>query len=290
MLVILIGKIITLHSYKGGTGKTLISMDLAQIIEMKGKNVCLLDLDFRSPSLAIILGIKNADYWLNDYLNGVCDIEKALIDLTEKKGNAEKFLIGLANPSMEAIREISAKDRKWYMRALGRLLALRNSLIQNMGIDYLLLDASSGVEYNAVNAIVCADMVLIILTMDAVDTYGARRMIRELYDLFEKKTAILLNKVPIVSKDEAKSIARKFETLYGIPVLGVIPFFDDVHKNGLNWHFLKENPEHPLKKNLEYVAKKIGLPDLKPLTKVQKQEMVWRYKQLFVKKITGFVA
>jgi len=43
--------IITVHSYKGGTGKTLISANLAMIFASRGKNVCLLDLDFRAPSL-----------------------------------------------------------------------------------------------------------------------------------------------------------------------------------------------------------------------------------------------
>jgi len=265
-------------------------MNLAQIIAMKGKNVCLLDLDFRVPSLAILLGTETSNYWLNDYLNGICDIKEALVDLTEKQGSAGKFFVGFANPSMEAIREISAKDRKWYMRALGRLLALRYPLIHNMEIDYLLLDTGSGVQYNSINAIVCADMILVILTMDSVDMYGAQRMIQELYDLFEKKTAILPNKVLIDSKNEVKRIRKRLEASYNIPVIEVIPFFADVFRNGLNWHFLNENPKHHFREILERVTKKIGLPDLQPLTEEQKQEMVRRYKQLFVKKITGFVA
>lgn len=44
--------IITLHSYKGGTGKTLLSVNLAMNFADKGKRVCLLDLDLRAPSLS----------------------------------------------------------------------------------------------------------------------------------------------------------------------------------------------------------------------------------------------
>ncbi|MFQ6130262.1 MAG: ParA family protein, partial [Candidatus Hadarchaeaceae archaeon] len=45
------GAVIAVHSYKGGTGKTLVSMNLASIFSRQGKNVCLVDLDLRAPSL-----------------------------------------------------------------------------------------------------------------------------------------------------------------------------------------------------------------------------------------------
>ena len=47
----MMGKIIAFHSYKGGTGKTLLSINLAATYAKNGKDVCLLDLDFRAPSL-----------------------------------------------------------------------------------------------------------------------------------------------------------------------------------------------------------------------------------------------
>ncbi|MEM3581507.1 MAG: AAA family ATPase, partial [Candidatus Bathyarchaeia archaeon] len=134
------GKIVAIHSYKGGTGKTLLSINLAVTLAKQGKKVCLLDLDFRAPSLATLLHIEKVDYWLNDYLNGVCEIEKVLIDLSERIADQGKFFVGLANPSVEAIRDMSSKDRKWEMRALGRLLSLRNSLLSAKGFDYIIFD------------------------------------------------------------------------------------------------------------------------------------------------------
>jgi chromosome partitioning protein len=94
-----LGKIIAVHSYKGGTGKTLLSLNLAATLAKRGKKVCLLDLDFRAPSLSIILKIEKAEYWLNDYLNGTCGIEKVLINLSERFQNKGEFFVGLANPS-----------------------------------------------------------------------------------------------------------------------------------------------------------------------------------------------
>jgi len=144
------GKIIAVHSYKGGTGKTSLSVNLAAIYARRGKKVCLMDLDFRAPSLHVLFKGYKAQYWLNDYLNGVCEIDKVLIDASRDHGNGGKLMVGLANPSTEAIREMTAKDRKWEMKALGRLLSLRSSILNDGDFDYLLFDTSPGLQYSSI--------------------------------------------------------------------------------------------------------------------------------------------
>ena len=253
------GKIITVHSYKGGTGKTLLSLNLAVTLVKRGKKVCLLDLDFRAPSLSTILKIEKTEGWLNDYLNGTCGIEKVLINLSERFQNKGELFVGLANPATEAIRDISAKDRKWEMRALGRLLTLRNSLLGERGFDYLIFDTSPGLQYSSINAIVGADLVIVATTLDRSDVDGTRRMLNELYDLFEKKTEIVLNKafLDVSSKSKREEVQAKFQEIYGAPLLGVIPCFCDVLRAEGNIVFVQERPEHPLTKILDEIADKI---------------------------------
>ncbi|MEM3760955.1 MAG: ParA family protein [Candidatus Bathyarchaeia archaeon] len=253
------GKIIAVHSYKGGTGKTLLSLNLAATLVKQGKRVCLMDLDFRAPSLSTILKIENAPCWLNNYLNGSCEIDKVLIDISEKIPNKGKFFVGLANPTTEAIREISAKDRKWEMRALGRLLALRNSLLNDKGFDYLIFDTSPGLQYSSINAIVSADVVIVVTTFDRSDVNGTKRMLKELYDLFEKKTEIVLNKVlnEFSSKSWNDDLRTKIKEAYGAPLLGVIPCFCDISKAEGNFIFVQEKLEHPFTKILDGIANKL---------------------------------
>jgi len=255
------GKIIAVHSYKGGTGKTLMSINLATALVTRGKKVCLLDLDFRAPSLYAALKADGSEYWLNDYLNGVCEIKRVLIDSTEKSGlNGGRLLLGLANPNTEAIRDMTAKDRKWEMRALGRLLALKNSLLNDMELDYIIFDTSPGLQYSSINAIVSADIVLVVTTQDTSDILGTRRMIQELYDLFDKKAALLLNKTLLSTtsfEKEIKEIAIRYEKTYNLPVLQVIPCFCDVLKAGGTFIFSKEKPDHPFTKILEEITTKI---------------------------------
>ena len=252
------GKIIAVHSYKGGTGKTLLSINLAATFAGHGKRVCLFDLDFRAPSLATLFKVETAQHWLNDYLNGVCEIDKVLIDLSDKVHNGGKLFVGLANPSTEAIRDMSAKDRKWEMRALGRLLSLRTTLLGDKGLDYLIMDTSPGLQYSSINAIVSADIVLVATTFDRSDVDGTKRMLRELYDLFEKKTEVVLNKVLDVSSKAWKDeIQTRVKDTYQVPLLGVIPCFCDVLKAQGGIIFAQEKPDHPFTKILEEMVNKI---------------------------------
>jgi septum site-determining protein MinD len=253
-----VGKIVVVHSYKGGTGKTLLSVNLAATFVKHGRKVCLLDLDFRAPSLATLLNVTKSNYWLNDYLNGACEIDKVLVDLTDRIHNGGKLFVALANPATEAIRDMSAKDRKWEMHALGRLLALRNSLLNEKGFDYLVMDTSPGLQYSSINAIVSADLVIVATTFDRSDVDGTKRMLHELYDLFEKKTEIVLNKVLNASSSMRKeAIQTNIKDIYQAPLLGLIPCFCDVLRAEGNTIFIEEKPEHPFTKIMDQIASEI---------------------------------
>ena len=251
-------KIVAVHSYKGGTGKTLLSVNLATTFAKLGKKVCLFDLDFRAPSLFAILKVEKSECWLNDYLNGACEINKVLLDLSKRIPAKGKFFAALANPSTEAIRDMSAKDRKWEMRALGRLLSLRNTLLNNQGFDYLVFDTSPGLQYSSINAIVAADFVVVATTGDRSDVDGTRRMLRELYNLFEKKTGLVINKVlDSTSKSKRDEMDSRIKNVYQVPMLGLVPCFCDILRAEGSLIFAQDKPNHPFTQILEDMAKKI---------------------------------
>ncbi len=254
------GRIIAIHSYKGGTGKTLLSVNLAAAYARRGKKVCILDMDFRAPSLKSIFKLDSSEYWLNDYLNGACKIDKVLVDYTPQCDCNGTMFVGLANPATEALRDMSAKDRKWEMRALGRLMSLKNTLLNDMELDYLLLDTSPGLQYSSINAIVSADIVLVVSTIDASDIEGTKRMTHELYNLFEKKTAIMINKMPVEflsTPIERDSVYKRFDNTHTLPILKVIPCFCDVLRSGGAKIFVRDLPDHAFSKHIEDIASKL---------------------------------
>lgn len=89
--------IIALHSFKGGTGKTLLCISLATIFAKAGKKTCLVELDFSAPSLLAHLK-KTGKNWVNDYLNKACKPENILIDFSSESMGKGKFFVGLGKP------------------------------------------------------------------------------------------------------------------------------------------------------------------------------------------------
>lgn len=253
-------KIIAVHSYKGGTGKTSMSVNLATALAKMGKKICVFDLDFRAPSLFAILKVPPTEFYLNDYLNNNCEINKALIDLSDRitsDGNGKLYAC-IANPTTEAIRDMSSKDRKWEMRALGRMLALRETLIRDQKFDYLVFDTSPGLQYSSINAIVAADFVVVATTADRSDVDGTKRMLAELYNLFEKKTGLVLNKVLDPSATSRKAeMSAKIKNDYQVPLLGIVPCFCEVLRAEGNFIFVQDKPDHPFTKIVAEMARKI---------------------------------
>ena len=250
-------KIIAVHSYKGGTGKTSMSINLAATFAKQGKKVALLDVDFRAPSLFAVLKCEKTPIWLNDYLNGKCEVDKTLIDLSARLDETDKFCAGLANPSTAAMRDMTTKDRRWEMRALGRLLDLRKKLFTEQNFDYIIFDTSPGLQYSSLNAIVTADFVVVTTTCDCSDVNGTKRMLADFYKMFEKKTGLVFNKVAGSQKSKNAELFKKVQETYKVPLIGVIPCLCEVVEAEGQCIFPQDRPNHPFTSIIAEIASKI---------------------------------
>ena len=93
--------------------------------------------------------------------------------------------------------------------------------LRDQKFDYLIFDTSPGLQYSSINAIVAADFVVVATTGDRSDVDGTKRMLQELYNLFEKKTGLVLNKVldPAVTAKKTE-MQNKIKADYQVPMLG----------------------------------------------------------------------
>ncbi len=251
--------IVVVHSYKGGTGKTLISANLATLFAAKGKKTCLIDMDFRAPSLNSLFKSDQPKYWLNDYLNGACEPEEILQNCCSEELENEKLFVCLANPSTEVIREMASKDRKWEIQALSRLFSFSDSLFNGLRFDYLVIDTSPGFYFSSINAIVAADIALVVTTLDKPDLEGAKSMLHDLYGHFEKKTALIVNKIPFnllqserIKKVQASLGSRGLVFAEGIACSCDIPFSENP------CFFACRKGHHQFSRTLERIASRIA--------------------------------
>src|SRR5206468_1439815 len=82
--------IVSVHSYRGGTGKSNLTANLASCVVQQGKRVAVIDTDIQSPALHVLFGmdVHTIGLTLNDYLHGRCGIEQAALDVTATLGKA----------------------------------------------------------------------------------------------------------------------------------------------------------------------------------------------------------
>src|SRR5215216_6067033 len=97
-------KIISVHSFRGGTGKSNTTANLAALLAAQGLTVGVVDTDIMSPGIHVLFGIEEEDmlYSLNDYLWGKCEISEAAIDVTDRLSAPVSGRVFLIPSSMKA--------------------------------------------------------------------------------------------------------------------------------------------------------------------------------------------
>src|SRR5205807_10067556 len=73
-------QIITLHSYRGGTGKSTAAANIALLTAASGRRVAVVDTDIQTPDIHIFFGLNDLSSCrsLADYLVGRCEIADAV--------------------------------------------------------------------------------------------------------------------------------------------------------------------------------------------------------------------
>jgi len=247
------------HSYKGGTGKTSLVVNIGALYAKQGANVCLLDYDFRAPSLNVLFKSK-PEHWLNDYLEGNCEIGDTLIDQSERFHLPGKLWVGFSNPSLEALTEIMSKDRKWEVKALTRTLAGKKEIIAEKKVDYVIFDTSPGAQYSSINALAGADVVSLVMKADEFDLEGTKELSKGVYDALGRKSGIVLNKIPleqIAAGGGAEKFGKQIASEVGLPLVGMIPCMCELMAVGGKMIYTIEKPDHTFTRSVAQVAESL---------------------------------
>jgi len=96
--------IVSVHSFRGGTGKSNTVASLTALLAADGQRVGVIDTDILSPGIHVLFGLDadSATYTLNDYLWGRCEITKVAIPVTHRLGSRSQG--GLSHPCQHPAR------------------------------------------------------------------------------------------------------------------------------------------------------------------------------------------
>jgi MinD-like ATPase involved in chromosome partitioning or flagellar assembly len=246
-------QIIAIHSYRGGTGKSNLTANLATAIALQGKRVAVVDTDLQSPGIHTLFGLNGtvSVKTLNDYLwkrspiqDTAHDVSSAL-ELTQGK----VFLVPASVDAEEIARILSE----------GYNVSLLNDgfrqLIKELELDYLFIDTHPGLSHETLLSIAIANLLILILRPDQQDYQGTAVTIDVARQLKVRKLMLVINKA--LSKLNFSTLQQTVEATYSASVAGIFPLSEDMVELGSRGLFCLQFPDHPFTKTLNQVAMQI---------------------------------
>jgi len=252
-------KIVSVHSFRGGTGKSNLTANLAAMIASRGTRVGVIDTDINSPGIHVLFGMNEEDMGkaLNDYLWGRCSIEETAYDVTarvrggqvEVPANAQVYLI----PSSIKAGEIARILREGY--DVGMLNDGFRALIGRLKLDYLLIDTHPGLNEETLLSIAISDILLIILRPDQQDFQGTAVTVDVARRLEVPRMLLVVNKV--LSAFDPEAVRQEVEKNYSTAVAGVLPLSEDVVRLASRDIFCVRFPDHLVSQRIGEIAAQV---------------------------------
>ncbi len=250
------GQIISIHSFRGGTGKSNLTANLAVTIAGWGNRVGVIDTDIQSPGIHVIFGLdeENMQRSLNDYLWGRCTIEQAAYDVSHvfselpKEGTAI-YLI----PSSLKAGEIARVLREKFDFAL--LSDGFQELVEALKLDYLLIDTHPGLNEETLLSVAISDALIVILRPDRQDFQGTAVTLDVARKLDVPNLLLLVNKIP--SSFNLANLKHQVEENYSATVAGLFCENEEMLQLGSSGVFCLIHSEHPFTQEVQQVAQQL---------------------------------
>ena len=247
-------QIVSIHSYRGGTGKSNLTANLATAVAAAGKRVGIVDTDIQSPGIHILFGLddKQITRALNDYLYGQCEIAQTAYHITPPEVAAVGGQMYLIPSSLKA-GEIARVLKEGY--EVEKLNAGFDELLEKLDLDYLFIDTHPGMNEETLLSIAISDVLILILRPDKQDFLGSAVTIEVARRLGVPRLMLVVNKA-LASMDLAalrKDVERSFSAELG----AILLLSEDMLRLGSAGIFSLKFPDHQFTKGVKELAKKI---------------------------------
>ena len=253
-------KIISVHSFRGGTGKSNTTANIAALLASDGAKVCIVDTDIASPGIHVLFGMEEDDmqHTLNDYLWGKCEIQEAAHDVTGKVGVPIKGKILLIPSSIQA-SEIARILREGY--DVGLLNDGFREVVERLNLDYLLIDTHPGLNEETLLSIAISDALIIIMRPDNQDYQGTIVTVDVAKKLDVPNLFIVMNKVPEqnLKNGGEQNLREQIEQKYDSKVGAIFPHSDHMMTLASSGIFSLKYPDDDMAKNMRGLVELLKL-------------------------------
>jgi MinD-like ATPase involved in chromosome partitioning or flagellar assembly len=249
-----VAKIVSIHSFRGGTGKSNTTANLAVSLAALGQRVGVIDTDIQSPGIHILFGLQGdqIEVSLNDYLWHGREIEETAIDVTPGNVPGKVFLI----PSSTKPGEITRALRQGYDAK--RLTQGFRQLIDGLQLDFLLIDTHPGLNEETLLSLVISHHLIIVMRPDHQDYEGTGIAIKVARGLKVPAMMIVVNKTP--AEFEPVALSTRLSEIYQCEVAAVLPHSDEMMRLGSQGVFVLQFPNDPLSVRYAEIATKLNHP------------------------------
>jgi len=247
-------KIISVHSYRGGTGKSNLTANLAVCLARSGKRVAVVDTDIQSPGIHLLFGVEDTTSLrtLNDYLWERCPVHEAATEVTPASvidGGGRVWLV----PSAVQAGEIAKVLREGY--DVGLMNDGLRDLSDHLALDHLLIDTHPGLNEETLLSIAISDVLVVLLRPDRQDFQGTAVTVEIARKLEVQELLLVLNKVlPSVA---ARGFVEEVSRTYKAPIVGVLPETAEMLELGSAGLFTLRFPDHALSAEIRRVASRL---------------------------------
>jgi len=251
------GKIVSIHSFRGGTGKSNTTANLAAQAALAGKRVAIVDTDIQSPGIHVLFGLdeNKMGKTLNDFLHGKCEIGEVALNIGEHAADADgrgqlKGKDIWLLPSSIRGREISQIIREGY--DVNRLNEGFQTIIKDLNLDYLFIDTHPGLNEETLLSIAISDVLILILRPDNQDFQGTAVTVDIARSLDVPNLILMANKA--LPKYDFTVLKKTIQDTFDAQVAGILPLSFDLADNASQDLFSLRFPDHEWSKALRGVA------------------------------------
>lgn len=251
--------IVSVHSFRGGTGKSNCTANLASLCALAGQRVGIVDTDLQSPGVHVLFGIDetNVKHCLNGFLWGTCRIDEAAVDVTrlvvdDEASPPPRGRLWLV-PSSIRSDEIGRVLRDGY--DVGRLNDGFRELMASLALDLLFIDTHPGVNEETLLSLAISDLLVLVMRPDAQDYQGTAVTLELARRLEVPEILLTVNKVP-PSLDPA-TLRTEVGRTFGVEVAGVLPLNLEMVEVASGGVFVMRHPRHAFTRELTVIANRI---------------------------------